>query len=244
MKNSFISIVLLFFFLSVYSCTKEVSTTNYPDSIFGHWDIEGGGTLLFEEGSFSASAGCNSLFGSVTTTDELLTFSFIASTLIGCPEAEGKREQELVALLDKAVLTYRLEENSAQLFNDEGEVVLSLMRPENANLVNAWTVVSIRIPNAISASILDADTGLVFLADGTVSIQTACNSGGGRYTTQEDGLLLTELFYTERACEAERNTREQEFSQALSQINNYSILRNTLSLKKESETWLSLRLKE
>ena len=244
MKNSFTSIVLLFFFLSVYSCTKEVPTANYPDSIFGHWDIDGGWTLFFEEGSFSASAGCNTLFGDVTMTNESLTFSLIASTLIGCPEEEGNREQELVALLDKAVLTFRLEENSAQLFNEEGEMVLTLMRPENANLVNAWVVVSIRIPNAISSSILDADTGIVFLADGTVSIQTACNSGGGKYTTQEDRLLLTELFYTERACEAERNTREQEFSQALSQINNYSILRNTLSLKKESETWLSLRLKE
>jgi len=39
-------------------------------------------------------------------------------------------------------------------------------------------------------------------------------------------------------------TREQEFTQALSQINSYSILRKTLSLQKDDEVYLSFRLPE
>ena len=128
--------------------------------------------------------------------------------------------------------------------NAKGNVVLTLTRPENADLVNAWEVVSLRTPNAISSSILDEDTGITFFAKGTLDVQTSCNSGGGSYTTKEDKLTFTDLFFTERACEGERNPREQEFTKALLEVNSYSILRNTLTLEKDEKVWVTLQLEE
>lgn len=244
MIRVYFATTFFFGFCLLFSCVSEELSSDFPDSITGHWDIDGGGTLLFEADSFSASAGCNTLFGGVEIENKTLTFSLIASTLIGCPEVEGKREQELAALLEKAVLTFTLEENQAQLRNAKGEIVLTLTRPINAALVNAWEVVSIRTPNAISSSILDEDTGITFFTKGTLDVQTACNSGGGSYTTQEDRLSFTDLFFTERACESERNSREQEFTNALLEIDSYSILRNTLTLEKDEEVWVTLRLEE
>jgi len=223
---------------------KEETPSNFPNSIFGDWDIEGGGTLFFDTDSFSATAGCNTLFGGITIENNKISFSLIASTLIGCPELEAEREGELAALFENAILTYRLEEDGAQLLNQEGEIVATLSRPNNADLVNAWSVISIRTPNAITSSILDEDSGITFLSDGTLSVLTACNSGGGNYDAREEALSFTKLFFTEMACEGDRNSREQEFTEALLEINRYSILRNTLTLKKDEETWVTLRLEE
>ena len=86
--------------------------------------------------------------------------------------------------------------------------------------------------------------GSLFFAKGTLDVQTSCNSGGGSYTTKEDKLTFTDLFFTERACEGERNTREQEFTNALLEINSYSIQRNTLTLEKDEEVWVTLQLQE
>ena len=222
--------------LIVFGCTKETSLNdpNYPDTLLGHWDIEGGGSLFFEEENFSASAGCNTLFGSVNVAQETVTFSMIATTLIACPEPQRSREEELAELFESATLTYKVENNQAELQNTDGQRVLTLTRPENAELVNAWELNSIRTGNAISSSITDEDTGITFSAEGTISVQTACNSGGGSYSVKDLALALSDLAFTEMACEEERMSREEEFRQALTQINSYSILRETLTLEKDT----------
>jgi len=241
---TFSLLTFLLFSLNGCTLTDEEIQAQASNSILGNWDIDGGGTLFFEMDSFSASAGCNTLFGGISIEKNRINFSLIATTLIGCPELEAEREGELAALFENAILTYRFEEDGAQLFNQEGEIVATLSRPNNAALVNAWSVISIRTPNAITSSVLDENSGLTFLSDGTLSVLTACNSGGGSYDAQEEALSFTELFFTEMACEGERNTREREFTEALLEINRYSILRNTLSLKKDEETWVTLRLEE
>lgn len=244
MKRTTFVLALLLFFGLLYSCVKEETPDDFPNSIFGDWDIEGGGTLFFDTDSFSATAGCNTLFGGITIENNRINFSLVASTLIGCPQMEAEREGELVALFENAIFTYRLEEDRAQLLNAEGEIVATLSRPNNAALVNPWSIVSIRTANAISSSILDEDSGITFFNDGSLRVLTACNSGGGSYSTRKYSLSFTDLFFTERACEGERNTREQELTQALFEINGYSILRNTLTLKKDEEVWVTLRLEQ
>jgi heat shock protein HslJ len=247
MKTTTTFTLLTFLLFSVIACTPtdEVINEQVATSIIGNWDIVGGGTLSLEKDSFSISAGCNTLFGGVLIEENSLSFSSIASTFMACPnESDAEREEVLASLFENAILTYRLEEDGAQLLNQEGEIVVTLFRPNNAALVNAWSVTSIRTPNAITSSVLDENSGLTFLSDGTLSVLTACNRGGGSYDAQEEALSFTELFFTEMACEGELNTREREFTEALLEINRYSILRNTLSLKKDEETWVTLRLEE
>ena len=91
---------------------------------------------------------------------------------------------------------------------------------------------------------MDEGTGITFSADGTVEIITACNGGGGKYSVRGSSISFEEIAFTEKGCEQERMTREQEYTQALSQINSYSILRKTLSLQKDDEVYLSFRLPE
>jgi len=246
MRNLFFLMSFIFLGLFGFGCIDKglADDVIYPDTILGNWDIEGGGTLFFDEKNVSLTAGCNTLFGAVTIEENTLIFSMMATTLIGCPEAEGNREQELAAILDGATLIYEVIENKARLVNSSGELVLSLIRPENVDLVNVWELTSIRTENAISSSILDEGTGITFTADGTVEIITACNGGGGKYSVRGSSISFMEIAFTEKGCEQERMIREQEYTQALSQINSLSILRKTLLLLKDDEVYLSFRLPE
>ncbi|MEO2099902.1 MAG: META domain-containing protein [Flavobacteriaceae bacterium] len=246
MKTPLFFTIAFFIILSFYACedTQLLSppaTNQISVDILGHWDIEGGGMLFLEEDRFSVSAGCNSLFGDITIENNSLKVGVIASTLIGCLDEEvANREQELGDLLESKILTFSVAENRAQLFNTERELVMTLIRPENASLVNSWRVNSIRTENAISASILDEDTGITFLANGEVRVQTACNSGQGSFSINANSVRFNILGFTERGCEADRNLREQEFTQALFQINYFSILRNVLQLSKDDEVYITL----
>jgi heat shock protein HslJ len=241
----FLNFVLLLG-LSALGCAKEdlSKDLDYHNTIIGHWDIDGGGRLYFDEKKFSATAGCNTLFGSVIIEQETVSFSFIATTLIGCPEPERTREEELSILFDSATLSYKIENNQAFLENSEGQKVLTLTRPVNVQLVNAWELQSIKTENGISSSNTDIDTGITFAADGTVSVQTACNSGMGTYSVNEQSLNLNDLAFTEMGCEQEFMTREEEFTQALIQVNGYSVLRKALSLEKDGAVYLTFQLKE
>jgi heat shock protein HslJ len=228
------------------ACTTEgiVEDPNDSNSIFGHWDIENGGTLFFESDKFSLSVGCNTLFGSVVVAQNSLTFSMIASTLMGCPEEVANRENELAKLFENASLTFEIEDDKAFLTNSSGALIMKLYRPENVSLVNFWELNSIRTENAISSSILDEGTGITFTKEGVIKVVTACNSGGGSYIVKENTLTIQELALTEMGCDQERMTREQEFTEALSKINSYSILRKTLSLENDGTVYLTLTLSE
>ncbi|MCH1433474.1 MAG: META domain-containing protein [Flavobacteriaceae bacterium] len=246
MRNLFFLMYFIFLELFIFGCTNEglADDAIYPETILGDWDIEGGGTLFFDQENFSISAGCNTLFGAVRIEENTLVFSMIATTLIACPEAEGGRERELTSILDGATLTYEVVGNKARLFNSLGELALSLIRPDNVDLVNVWELTSIRTENAVSFSILDEGTGITFTAYGTVEIITACNLGEGKYSGKGSNITFEEIAFTEKGCEQELMIREQEYTQALSQINSYSILRKTLSLQKDDEVYLSFSLSE
>ncbi|MAD30490.1 MAG: hypothetical protein CMC00_05635 [Flavobacteriaceae bacterium] len=243
MRSFFLINFLVHISLIAVACEDDSTSDDllYPETIIGHWDIEGGGTLFFEEENFSASVGCNTLFGPLTIEGNTLVFSVILSTLIGCPDSEVRREQELSTLLDSATLTYRIKNNHAYLENIQGQKVLNLIRPINVELVNAWKLNSLRTEMAVSSSILDDDSGITFLSDGKVSIQTACNSGVGVFSLKDELFSLKDLIFNEMACQKERMIREEEFIQSLQKVNSYSILRKTLFLKRDGIVYLTFQ---
>jgi len=85
-RHFFLFYLGAFISILTFGCKGDYPSDDflYPDTIMGHWDIEGGGTVFFEKENFLLSAGCNTLFGVVTIESSTLIFSMIASILIGC----------------------------------------------------------------------------------------------------------------------------------------------------------------
>ena len=235
MKNGYIFIYFLF--LGLCNCEKE--QINGQETILGDWDVKGGGTLFIESDSFSVSAGCNTIFGKIRINNNSISFSLIASTLMGCTGSEGEKEEELIKLFENNILNFSITGDKAILFNQNQEEILTLIRPVNESLVNSWDMVSLRTQNAISYSILDNDSTIIFFENGTIRVTTSCNGGAGSYKTRNNNLLFVDLFFTEKACEHERNLREKEFSEALQTVNKFSILRDKLELMRDDEVWIT-----
>ena len=239
--------VFLFFLLVVssISCEVEKPLEFNSKSILGDWDIKGGGIISIESNSFSLSGGCNTLFGDVTIKNKNLFFSTIASTRIACQEEEiSDREHKLADLLDNKNFSFLIKDDRAELYNTNGEIILILIRPTNVNLVNEWSLISLRSNDGVSSSVLDKNTGIIFLNNNEVKIFTACNNGGGNFFEEFNNITFSDLSFTEQACDQEKNIREQEFTSALSEINSYSILRNILSLEKDNIEYIRFSLKD
>jgi heat shock protein HslJ len=227
------------------SCEVEKPLEFNSKSILGDWDIKGGGIISIESKSFSLSAGCNTLFGDVKIKNKNLFFSTIASTRIACQEDEiSCREQKLAVLLDNKNLSFLIKDDRAELYNTNGEIILILIRPSNVNLINQWSLISLRLNDGVSSSALDKNTGIIFLNNSEVKISTACNNGGGNFFEEFNNITFSGLSFTEKSCDQEKNIREQEFTSALSKINSYSILRNILSLKKDDIEYIRFSLKD
>ena len=239
--------IFLFFLLVVSSMSCEVEKTLEfnSKSILGHWDIKGGGIISIESNSFSLSAGCNTLFGEVTIKNKNLFFSTIASTRIACQEEISNIEQKLADLLDNKNFSFLIKDDRAELYNTNGEIILILIRPTNVNLINEWSLISLRSNDGVSSSVvLDKNIGIIFLNNSEVKISTACNNGGGNFFEEFNNITFSGLSFTEKSCDQEKNIREQEFTRALSKINSYSILRNILSLEKDDIEYIRFSLKD
>ena len=230
-------IFIYFLFLGLCNCEKE--KVNNQENILGDWDIKGGGTLFIETDSFSLSVGCNSIFGKIRIIENRIYFSLIASTLMGCPETEREKEKELIRLLENNILNFSISGEKAFLFNENDEEIITLIRPLNESLVNSWDMISLRTQNAISYSILDSDFKIIFFENGTIRVTTSCNGGGGSFKIQNNNLSFLDLFFTEKACEPERNLREKEFSEALQSVNKFSVIRDKLKLMRDNEVWIT-----
>jgi len=230
-------IFIYFLLIGLYNCEKEKGYNQ--KNILGDWDIKGGGTLFIEPDSFSLSVGCNSIFGKIRIIENRIYFSLIASTLMGCPEAEGEKEKGLIRLLENNILNFSISDEKAFLFNENDEEIITLIRPLNESLINSWDMISLRTQNAISYSILDIDFKIIFFENGTIRVATSCNGGVGSFKTQNNNLSFLDLFFTEKACEHERNIREKEFSEALQGVNKFSIIRDKLKLMRDNEVWIT-----
>jgi heat shock protein HslJ len=88
-------------------------------------------TVDFDEaGRASGSAGCNRYTAAYSASDSDLRFSPTASTRMFCADPPGVMEQEaafLAALVE--TVTFRLADDSLQLLDTSGTVVVALDRP-------------------------------------------------------------------------------------------------------------------
>ena len=117
-----------FVFVLVFSCQKDSFQIKLSETILGNWNIERGGNFIFEKNSFSASLGCNKLFGEIRIINEKINFYSIASTKIGCTEELSQLEEQFVSLLENSTLSFNIEENGVKLYNSERELIFTLYR--------------------------------------------------------------------------------------------------------------------
>jgi heat shock protein HslJ len=169
--------------------------------------------LSFPSGQqLGASAGCNSMFGKYRLDGNILVVSQMGTTEMACnPPALMMQETWFSQLLTSAPT---LAVDGDNLTLTSGATVVKMLDREvaepDAQLVGPkWTVESIITGETGSSVPQGATAWLQFGADGRVTLNTGCNSGGGSYTADASTITFNQLAITAMGCSGAAAQLEQ-----------------------------------
>jgi heat shock protein HslJ len=159
--------------------------------------------LTFTDGQLGASAGCNTFGGSFRVEDATLIVEGGAMTEMGCDEERSAQDEWLFALLGGRP---QLALSDNELSITAGETLITLLdreiaEPDLALVGPTWTVDTLITGDAASSVPDGATATITFADDGTVDIETGCNTGGGRYSVSGDEIQFAEIVQTEIGCD-------------------------------------------
>ncbi len=174
-------------------------------------------TLLLRDGTASGFSGCNRYTGPYTLASPGLTFGNLAGTQAACPPIQTAIERAYLDRLSR-VAKFDLGLSDLQLQDASGATLLSFTAA-NTSLVGSWTVTGYL--NSSGSAFMSTEAAgtptAVFVADGTVSGTTGCNSYNGPWTQgPDDAVHIGPLAKTLAACtDAALSAQETSFVQAL-----------------------------
>ncbi|MBN1654232.1 MAG: META domain-containing protein [Deltaproteobacteria bacterium] len=159
--------------------------------------------LSFREGGeLGFSAGCNSHSGSVEVLDGHLWVASLGATEMGCAAELHDQDNWLAAFFTSGPAV-ALDGNRVTLTGNESTLVFldrEVADPDRALVGPLWTVDTFFENEAAMNLPLQDGPTLLFSDDGSVSVDTTCNTSTGRYSVAGGELTLSEMAYTEVAC--------------------------------------------
>jgi heat shock protein HslJ len=158
--------------------------------------------LAFADGYVSANAGCNIIGGTYRIEGGRLQWDGGSMTEMGCDDERHAQDDWVAEFLgsDPEVTL-----DGDELTLTSGGVVMTLVDREVADpdlplTGTTWTVTSIITGDAVSTVPDGAIATFEFADDGTVAVNTGCNTGNGRYELSGT-LRFIDVAVTEMACE-------------------------------------------
>lgn len=173
-------------------------------SVTGHQLVPGTRIMLSfpEPGKFTADAGCNHMFGSVSFETGAMGFSELGSTDMACDGGRMEQDEWLKTFL-MSKPAWSLSANELVLTADKTELKLldkKVADPDRHLVGQRWQVESLLDGQSASSVPIGAQAFLEFMPDGKVTGNTGCNSLGGSYTQQDGTITFTDIATTKIAC--------------------------------------------
>lgn len=173
--------------------------------------------LTFSGGNLGASAGCNSIGGTYRIEGGRLVFEGGGMTEMGCDAARHAQDDWLATFLASKP-TARLTGNDLVL--ESGSVAVTLrdrevVEPDRNIVGQVWNVESLIQGDAVSSVPGGAGATIEFAADGSSTVFTGCNRGGGTWSPEGTGIRLAALMLTKMACDGPGGALEGHVVQVL-----------------------------
>jgi heat shock protein HslJ len=192
-------------------------------------------TLIFEDGKFNGSAGCNNYGGTYTTSPGGgLTLNEIEKNAMLCTEPTGIMEQEehyfSVLISARRYLTLNEE---LELLNEDGIAVLKFIRMPQFSEVSPEDLLGKTWRLVAAPGLDEVDLGEFTLSfDGhNFSGTTTCRDYAGTYIAANDRLNIGFLeMTTDVACEQILMNAEGGYTTLLENIEQYNVHNNQLEL--------------
>lgn len=209
--------------------SSEVTANGQPRDLVPGTRIR----LDFSDGRLGASAGCNTIGGTYRIADGQLLVGDLSTTEIGCDPDRHAQDAWLSSFLGSGP---DLTLTGNDLVLESAGTIITLLDREVADpdlplAGTTWTVVSVISGDAVSSVADGVVATLAFQADGRITFETGCNSGGARFSATADALHFSEVVMTGSACPGPFDPIEAAFVAVLqAETVSYRIEAGTLTL--------------
>jgi len=187
-------------------------------------------TLTFRDGHIGASAGCNSMGGAYHLDGDRLVTTQLITTDMACDQALMNQDQWVADLLNGATLT--LDDDHLTLAKNGVRVTLLDRRtaePDQPLAGTRWVVDTI-LGGDVASSVPAGVRATLIFDQGSVAVETGCNSGGGPATVSGGSIAFGPIVLTKRGCASDVMSLEQAVTATLTGTVAYEIQGNFLTI--------------
>jgi heat shock protein HslJ len=175
-------------------------------------------TLTVDGDEVFGAAPCNTYRGTFELgRDDSVEVSDIASTRMACDSEIMDAEAEYLAALEGVdhvkvdVDDEGRDDRDRLILKGPDDLRLSFHSFDARDqLVGDWTITSVATGDSIDSVVAGTEPTLSFSDDGTFTVDTGCNIGGGDWDLDGDAITLDSIRTTLRACEEPRGAHDQE----------------------------------
>ena len=151
--------------------------------------------------AFDFSGDCNLFTGEYTVDEDIFNGIVMTRTEMGCSDELMTEDDWLVSFFDGSP-TFSFSEDGSMTFQSSDATLTFSNEYPNINLVGIlWEVDGYINGDSASAWNLETNPSFTFLDDGTIELNTGCNSGTGQYTFEDAEISVTNQSYTLMSCD-------------------------------------------
>lgn len=188
-------------------------------------------TIGFEADTLGASAGCNSMSGAYTITEDALEVGVMAATMMACDDALMAQDTWLNDFLTNGPSIVL---DGETLTLSGGDVTITLAARQPAALEGTtWVVTGTIVGESVSTTPGDTMASMT-ITDGTAAIETGCNMGSSSVEVAESTMTFGPMALTRKACPPEETALEQSVTAVLDGEVSYEIDGDTLVIRTDS----------
>ena len=197
-----------------------------------------------DDGTLSASAGCNLLGGGYRIDRDILSIDGgLSMTEMGCEEALMDQDTRFADLL-MAGPTVALDGDTLVLTATDASITFldrEVADPDRPIEGTVWTLITIIDGESASSTPMDATSTLTFVngidtTDGTALVATGCNTGSATVSLGEGTITFEPLGLTKMACEQPLMDLEMSVLSVLSGDVTFEIEAGSLTITSSSGT--------
>jgi heat shock protein HslJ len=186
-------------------------------------------TMNFLDDAVSVNAGCNTMSGGFEITDGTFVAGQFAMTMMACDDPLMAQDTWLAEFLASSP-SISLDGSTLSFSGDEATITLDEIEPA-ALVGNTWMVTGTVANEAVSSVPMDSTASITIADDGTVSVDTGCNTGSGSVEVGDDTLTFGPIAITKMACPPEQTALETSVLAVLQGEVAYEIDGSNMSLR-------------
>ena len=210
---------------------EDLSGRGFVSSDVTGYDLVDGSeiTMNFLDDAASVNAGCNTMNGGYEITDGAFVAAQFAMTMMACDDPLMAQDTWLSEFLASSP-SISLDGSTLSFSGDDVTITLDEIDPA-ALVGTTWTVTGTVANEAVSSVPMDSTASITIADDGTVAVNTGCNTGSGSIEVGGDTLTFGPIAITKMACPPEQTALETSVLAVVQGEVAYEIDGSNLSLR-------------